>query len=270
MTMRFGWLAAVAAVLLLLPTSRLAHADDVIARFETANRVQYRLVIGALAVMNGREIRLTVPNNDEKQSKFDPKSDLLSIVKGLKTGDVVKATYALQNNMAMLSALAVYPLKPGEDLPNGFIFNESYDKKEGKFDYQMVDVKKFDQVVTMAIPNKKDPTSGDMAPDPDLLAAAGKLKPGDVVLIDSVPSTTHRQIKSIELYTEPQPGYFVKSKEEKNENGQTETSVEIEADGKTITAFVPGHLDGKKWVADTKVLGEVKHLRPKSDVTFRA
>lgn len=270
MMMRSRCSMVLAAILLALPALRAADADDVIARFEGDGRVQYHLVVGATAVIKGMGIRLTIPNSDEKQSKYDPQKALLDIVTPLKRGDYIKVTYAMQNNVAMVSALALYPMKPGEDLLNGFIFNESYDKKEGKFDYQMVDVKKFDQLYTMVIPNKKDPTSGDMAPDPDLLAAASKLKPGDVVLIDSVAGQTHRQIKSIELYTEPVPGYFLKSKEEKSENGQTETSVEIEADGKTITAFVPGHLDGKKWVADLKVLGEVKHLRPKSDVMFRA
>lgn len=270
MTMRWKWVWVIAAFALGIPLTGVVSAEDVIARFDGDGRVQYRLVVAATVMTNGRGMRLSLPNNDEKQSKYDPKTDLLAIVTSLKRGDYFKATYAVQNNTAMVSALSVYAMKPGEELLNGFVFNESYDKKEGKLNYQMVDVKKFDQVITFVIPNKKDPASGDMAPDPELLADAGKFKAGDVVLIDAIPGRPHPQIKSIELYTAPQPGYFIKSSEQKDGAGQSVTAAEIEADGKTITALVPGHLDGKKWVTDLKVLNEVKRLRPKSDVMFRA
>ena len=123
--------------------------------------------------------------------------------------------------------------------------------------------------ITFVIPNKKDATSGDLAPDPELLADAGKIKAGDVVLIDATNTHPHPTVKSIEVYTAPQPGHFVKSKEEDGEGGQKNTVAEIEADGKTINAIVPGHLDGKKWVPDTKVLGEVKRLTSNIDVMFR-
>ncbi len=272
MLARSKWLFAVTAFVLMLPLARPAAADDLVGKFITARRAQFagmpRLVVEVTSVANGRSVNLAVPNQDEKKAMFDPNPALLSIVKSLKPGDVVKATFAMQNNSAIVQTLVVYPLKPGEELPNAFVFGESYDKKEGKIDYQMIDAKRFDQAITFVIPNKKD-ASGELAPDPQMLADAGKFKSGDIVLIDAAPGRPHPTIKSIELYTAPVAGHFVKSEDHEVEAGQKTTAVELEADGKTITALVPGHLDGKKWVVDAKVLGEVKRLRPNSDVMFR-
>ncbi len=271
MAMRLSQSVMVTSLILASSLIRAADADDIYAKFVTDGRVQNRLVIAATAVLNGRGIRLSVPNKDDTKPTYEPKPELLAIIDKLKAGDVFKATYDLKNNTALVSAITPYAMKPGEELPNGFVFNESYDKREGKLDYQMVDVKKFDQVITLVIPNRKDPTSGNMAPDPELLADAATFKPGDVVLIDATKSGTHPQIKSIELYTEPVAGTFIKSSTEKDNSGKEETTVEIEgADGKTITAVVPGRMDGKKWVPDLKVEGEVKRLHPNLDVMYRA
>ena len=96
--------------------------------------------------MNGRSMNLAVPNVHDDKPNFEPKPEIATVVKALKAGDFIKVTYAMDKNTAMLQTVAAYPLKAGEELPNGFVFNETYEKKEGKIDYQMVDAKKFDQV----------------------------------------------------------------------------------------------------------------------------
>jgi hypothetical protein len=57
---------------------------------------------------------------------------------------------------------------------------------------------------------------------------------------------------------------------EQDVDGQKAPAVELERDGKSVTAVVAGKLQGKRWVPDPKVLAAAKKLKPDAEVVFRA
>src|ERR1700683_5141125 len=105
----------------------------------------------------------------------------------------------------MMKSIAAYPMQPGMELPNAYLFKEMYDHTEQTETKTLVDLKRFDDVVTFSLPTKKN-SSGAMAPDPELVAALGKLKEGQIVLAEATPGSPNPVLRSIEPYNTPQTG----------------------------------------------------------------
>lgn len=258
----------------LLLSGALASADDVVGRVKGASQGLFagkpRPILSILAAQGNKPMQVGLPLIDDANPQKGAREDMVTLVKGFKPGDYVKITYAMAGAPpgAVMSAIVPYTLKPGEEEANAFIFAQTYDRREGKQTYTMVDVRKFEQPLTLMIPNHKD-KNGDMSADPEMAATVGALKEGDVILVDAVNTQPKPSIKHIELYTAPQSGKVVKIDDPADLDGNKTASVDIDADGKTITAFVPGKIDGKKFTVDNKVMGELKKVHKDGEVTFR-
>jgi hypothetical protein len=251
-----------------------AFADTtVVARLDGAGNLQMggkpRLVV-AVDTIAGKHLQIGVENKKEDIAKADPKSELLDQIKSVAPGDIIKLTYAVDDKDKWLKLVRIepYPMQPGMELPNAYIFHEMYDHTDEQKTHTLVDVKRFDDLLTFAIPVKKD-ASGAMVADPDLVATIGKIKDGQVVLIDSSGGSPHPMIHGIEVYNAPRTG-TIKEIKPADLNGNKTTEADIEVDGSTVTVLVPGKMvDGKHWVVDSKILGLLHHFKAGATVTFR-
>ncbi len=218
--------------------------------------------------IDGAPVQVGITNKDEKGYKVDPVTDILDQIKAVAPGDMVKVIYTIESDKThMMRSIAAYPMQPGMELPNAYLFHEMYDHSENHNVLTLVDAKRFDKVTSFALPNKKDST-GAMAPDPDLTASINKLKDGQVVLINATNGVKYPVIKSIEVYNTPQSG-TLKAIKPADVDGNKTTEADIEVDGSPVTVVVPGHLEGKRWTVDGKVLSELRKFKPGAMVTFR-
>lgn len=219
--------------------------------------------------VDGKKMTFGIKNVDDQKYTANPDPDILSAVKQAGPGGIVKISYyANGSGPTMANNIEPYNLQPGEEQANGFVFQETYDHREQNADYTYVDVKRFEQLFTFMIPNMKD-ASGDMVPQPDLMAAFGKFKQGDVVLLDVMQGRPKPIVTNVEAYTAPQTGTLKGTKTAELQGNKT-TEADIDVSGTPVTAMVPGHLDGKHWTVDGKVLAELRRIRPNTPVTFRA
>jgi hypothetical protein len=108
-------------------------------------------------------------------------------------------------------------------------------------------------------------------PDPaaSIEDVASKLQFDDVVEAEVKDARPVPIILSLDRYTPPQTGKFVKLSEEEVAEGQKGSAVEIEQGTKTVKALVPGKLQNKRWVQDGKVLAAVKKLKPDAEIVYR-
>lgn len=227
-----------------------------------------RLVV-SIQTVDGKELSIGVENIDETKYNMDPKKDLLDEIKALKPGDMVKVAYDVdaKDGTSFLIHIEGYTIPPGMELPNAFIFHESYPHSEGKRDFQLVDLKRFEKLYTFAVFGTTD-TAGNFTPDPQMMAVLNKLKDGDIVLANVTPAQPYPILRNIEGYTTPKTGTLTDIKVG-DLNGNKTTEADIDVGGTAVTVYVPGRLEGKRWVVDSKILGELRRLRPKSLVLFR-
>jgi hypothetical protein len=271
---RIGFFAAGCPVLLL--ASHLFAADvTVVARFDGVRQMQFglrpRLVLSVQTVA-GQRLEIGVPNIKDDQPKLDPVKDRVDEIKAVQPGDIVKLTYSQPEekkpeNVLEMVRMLPYPMLPGMELPNAFVFHEMYDHTDAQKTQTLVDAKKFDDMITFCLALKKDAT-GSMVADPDLVAALGKIKPGQVVLIDAAGGSPHPIIHSVEVYNAPQTG-TIKAIKPAELNGNKTTEADIDVDGSPITVLVPGRLEGKRWILDTKVQSLLRRFKAGSLVVFR-
>jgi hypothetical protein len=271
------WMTAV-ALLCLFCCQRFALAKDdtSVGKLVSADTMRYRgrlRIVLTVGTVDGKVLRIGVQNNDAPHSKdesytVDPKAELLEQIKAVNPGDIVKIEYTEEDDgTQMMKTIAAYPMQPGMELPNAYLFKEMYDHTEQTGTKTLVDLKRFDDVVTFGLAKKKDAT-GAMAPDPDLVAAIGKLKEGQIVLVEATPGSPNPTLRGIEPYNAPQTGKITAIKPTEI-NGNKTTEADIDVDGSPVTVFVPGKLDGKRWILDSKVLGKLRGFRPGTNVTFR-
>ncbi len=268
-----------AAALLCLfcgPRLALAKDDAAVGKLVSADAMQYRgrmRYVLTLATVDGKALRIGVENKKAANGKDevykpDPETKSLDQIKAVSPGDIVKIAYTIEDDGTnMMKTIAPYPIQPGMELPNAYLFKEMYDHTEQTETSKWVDLKRFDDVITFSMPTKKD-ASGAMAPDPDLVAAIGKLKEGQIVLIDATSGTPNPILLSIEPYNTPQTGKITAIKPTEI-NGNKTTEADIDVDGSPVTVVVPGKLDGKRWILDSKVLRKLRSFRPGTNVTFR-
>jgi len=257
-------------------TLAIVKDDASVGRLDSASVMRYhdrmRYVL-TIDTADGKVLRVGVENNNaangkDESYKADPKTELVDQIKAVAPGDIVKIEYTTQDDGTnMMRSIAPYAMQPGMELPNAYLFKEMYDHTEQTRTQTLVDLKRFDDVVTFSLPTKKD-SSGAMAADPDLVAALGKLKEGQVVLIDATSGSPNPILRSIELYSPPQTGKITAIKPVEIDGNKT-TEADIDVDGTPVTVVVPGHLDGKRWILDEKIRSKLRGFRPGANVTFR-
>jgi len=242
----------------------VAHQED--GKFRYQGKPVMLLAVEPLS--GGRPVELVVPNRDmNKGDKIDPLPQVLDNVRPLKKGDVIKIELDDTKPKPFVTYVKPYKLKPGETDPRAFVFENSFRKEEGRSTYTAVVLSRFDEHTTYAVQQKRD-KDGDMASDAAILDLLPKLKSGEVVEAEIKDGGRTPVLTSLERYAPPQTGKFVKMAEQDVE-GQKAPAVELEREGKPLTALVAGKMQGKRWVADPKVLAAAKKLKPEAEVVFR-
>jgi hypothetical protein len=223
----------------------------------------------AVESLDGRAAELIVPNRDmNKSDRIDPLPRVLDVVRALKKGDVIRIELDDSKPRPYVVDAKPYKLKPGETDPKAYVFENSFRKEEWRSTYTAVVLSRFDEHTTYAVQQKRD-KDGDMSSDPAIIGLLPKLKTGDVVEAEVKPGGPTPVLTNLERYAMPQNGKFVKVTEQ-DVDGQKAPAVELERDGKAVTAVVAGRLQGKRWVPDPKVLAAAKKLKPDAEVVFRA
>jgi hypothetical protein len=242
----------------------LGHQDDGKHRYQG----KPVMLLGVEPLEGGRPIELVVANKDMKGDKYDPVPKVAETVRDLKRGDVIKIELDDTKPKPLVREATRYKLKPGETEPHTYVFENTFRKEEGRSSYTAVVLSRFDEQITVAVQQKRD-KDGDMASDLAILELLQKLKTDEVVEAEIKETGRIPVLTSLQRYTPPQEGKFLKLTEQDVE-GQKAPAVELERQGKPVTALVQGKMQGKRWVADAKVLGAVKRLKPDSAVVFRA
>ena len=244
----------------------LGHQDDGKYRYQG----KQVMVVALEPLGGGRPVELVVPNRDmgPKGDKFDPIPQVADVVRGLKKGDTIKIELDDTRPRPYVTSAKPYKLKTGETDPNAYVFENTFRKEDGRSTYTAVVLSRFDEHTTVAVQQKRD-NEGDMASDTAILNLLQKLKTGEVVEAEIKEGGRTPILTSLERYAPPQEGKFVKMTEQEVD-GQKAPAVELERDGKPVTVPVTGKLQGKRWVADPKVLSAAKRLKPDTEVVFRA
>ena len=242
-------------------------------------KVQYQgklVMVLAVEPLSGssRPMELIVKNHDMNKREYDPVLNTDN-VNSLQKGEAVKIELDDSKPRPMVTYLKKYDLKPGESDPRAYRFMSTYRKGEGAQSYTAVVLDKFDQSTTVALPSKKakegsSETSGAGAGGNDVEALLADLKPEELVEAEIREARPVPVLVNLERYAPPQTGKFVKLSEEEMADGQKGSAVEIEQDGKTVKALVPGKVVNKKWVSDAKVMGAARKLKAEAEVVYRA
>ena len=218
----------------------------------------------------GRQVELIVPNRDmgaRSDNKFDPVPQVADSLGGVKRGDTIKIEVEHSQPKPFVTYAKPYKLKPGEEDPRAWVFENSFRKEEGRSTYTAVVLSRFDEHKTVAVQQRRD-KDGDMVSDGALLELLQNLKAGELVEAEIRDARPVPFLTSLERYAPPQTGKFLKMTEQEVE-GQKAPAVELERDGKPVTAVVSGKLQGKRWVPDGKVVSAAKKLKPEAEVVFR-
>lgn len=221
------------------------------------------VVLALVPVMGGAPMRVLVPN---KENSDEPKPEFIEKLKSLQPdSSIVRVEVEKMYGLPQLKTLYPVEVKPGEANPNAFVFAERFDDPATRA--PMIALTKYGERLEVGIVPAKD-EKGKLAPDPRVTGELEKVKEGEVVYATLALGRTPL-LTAIYPYKDPQSGKLSKMTEQEV-SGQKAPAVEIEtADGKTLTALVPGKLvNSKKWVADPMVLREVRAIRPKTDVQF--
>jgi hypothetical protein len=222
---------------------------------------------------SSRTMELIVKNKDMNKKEYDPVINTDNVA-ALNKGDAIKIELDDSRPKPMVTYLKRYDLKPGETDPRAYRFMSSYRKGDGPQSYTAVVLGKFDESTTVAVPTKKA-KEGQAQPQgqgesgPDIEALLADLKPEELVEAEIREGRPVPTLLSLERYAAPQTGKFVKLSEEDVAEGQKGSAVEIEQDGKTVKALVPGKLQSKRWVSDPKVMGAARKLKPEAEVVYR-
>ena len=228
------------------------------------------MLLAVEPIEGGRQVELIVPNRDmgaRSDNKYDPIPQVADSLGGVKRGDTIKIEVEQNQPRPFVTYAKPYKLKPGEEDPRAWVFENTFRKEEGRSTYTAVVLSRFDEHKTVAVQQRRD-KEGDMVSDGAVLELLQSLKAGELVEAEIRDGRPVPVLTSLERYAPPQPGKFLKMSEQDVE-GQKAPAVELERDGKPVTALVVGKMQGKRWVPDAKVLSAAKRLKPDAEVVVR-
>jgi hypothetical protein len=239
---------------------------DQVMRFYASQEVNFynkKRTMALFTQLDGtRPMKTIVGGKDPK----DPDADIQTTVDKLQKGDVVKMTLAPWNGVMAINYIKKVDVKPAEENPHGFIFQEFYNAQGSGA--PIIRVTKYGESYELTIQNVKD-DKGKMVPDPALMDDVQKFKMGDAVYIEATQGRPP-VISEIFPYKDPQTGKVTKVAQTDVEGSTGKTSsVDIEtSDGKTITALVPGKVTNKRFVADAVLMRDVHQMKPGTEVQY--
>jgi hypothetical protein len=107
-----------------------------------------------------------------------------------------------------------------------------------------------------------------MVTDPDLLAAVGTFKKGDIVEAE-IKAGNPPVVQSLDRYKPAVEAKMSKMTEADVAEGVKGPAVELDQNGKPLTLLIPGKMAGQKWVPDAKLAGQAKNTRPGTAVLVK-
>lgn len=207
-------------------------------------------------------IRSIVGDKDPKNPEAT--ADLETTIGKLTKGDVVELKLSSWNGVMQIDYIKKIDVKPAEEAPHGFIFQEFYN--EQGTGNPIIRVTKFGESYELTIQNVKG-EKGAVEPDPELLDAVQKFKAGEAVYIQANPGRVPI-VTEIFPYTDPQQGKVTKVSQVEVEGGKT-AQMDIETnDGKTVTALVPGKMANKRFVPNSILANQVHSMKPGTEVQY--
>ncbi len=190
------------------------------------------------------------------------------ILADAKPGDYLTLSLQKQFNHVYVTSLVPYGLRPGENLPNIYVFVETSASTEGKTETTAVKVYKLGKFATLAIPSVRDKDSGKLVADPEMIRETGQFSKGDSVEV-ALRGGSAPAIKTINAYAAPRAAVFAKLTDADVEGGKT-PAIEVAIDGADTTILVPGKKDSKgKWISDAALASAVKRFKKDDNVTVR-
>ncbi len=233
-----------------------------IARFVSVSRLKPgqrgSLQITFLPIRSRRTITAIAPLADTKDPKSGPPKEMLELFKKLKKGDFIRTSTITNRNTTMLKGIARYPLKPGEDKPNCFIFVISEERKYRGKNRLFVILTKFEQTAELPVVNKKG--GGPQEPDPVIAETLSNLLDGDVVVVHTKKIKGVRVITSLHKYVPPLACQFVSLIEEKVD-GKRLAFIEFKTEDQTRKLRIGPAAKSRSKRPNPKFLAAIKKMK---------
>jgi hypothetical protein len=224
------------------------------------------LMIAGETAVGGKRVTLPVPNKDKY--KYSPDEGMEDRIKGLQSGEYIVIETETKDYQTWLKKLDSYKMQAGEEQPNNFVFQDTYPRKEGDKEVVIVALLKFGNYIDAVLATKRDESSKQNVTDPDMAAAVGKFKKGDVVEVEIKPGNPP-VIQSIDAFKPAEEAKMGKVVEADVAEGTKGPAVELDQNGKTVTLPIQGRMQGQKWVPDARLAGSIKGFKAGTAVVFR-
>ena len=239
-------------------------------RLVSAKRERYQgydaLVVDGVTALDGKQMRMAVPNTDMQASKYDPRSDIATVVNGAKPGDYVQVEVEKKDQQVWIRRATAFKVSPGEEQPNTYVFDESYTKGEKGQQQLAVRMSKFAKFVEVVVVQKRNDAK-QMATDEALAAKVNAFKKGDVIEAEVQGGATP-VLTGVDLYKAPEEAKFQKLVDVEVD-GQKYPAVELDQDGKSVSLPLTGKVAGKKLTPDPRVASAARALRAGTVVLFK-
>jgi hypothetical protein len=215
-----------------------------------------------------------VQNNSADSKEYDPLTNVADAVKDLKPGTLVDVTTEKQKGKNVVTAVSKTEIKPGEELPDSYVFVESKEeeaKNKGGMGAVTVTLSKYGREVTVGVPMVR--SGNDYKPDPKVDYVINRAQSGTVVEAKFRKENGRTVISEVHEFRKPERGKFKEMKE--TEFGEVKAAgFVIKADdGTDITFTLPGRestKNGQRYmIPDPQALATVQRLKPDTPVEVR-
>jgi hypothetical protein len=265
--------------------------EPVVVKFMGAQRARLGgydvMVIAGTEVLTGKQRQFGVendaPQDKNKPTTFSPKAYVADVVKGLKPGDYLKVESKLTGKDSVYWADKVETYIPAEHEEEAgvYIWDGGYKDTVEKTDVYKIELTKFAKRYVCYAPMIAGEKGKGMAPDQSIVDAAdaidkaakanqGKEREKKKFAVEATITGQGQAmfVASLDVYQPQKHAKFGKVVDA-DVAGQKGQAVELDEDGKTVTALLPGKLMNKRWVTDPQLLAEAKRLKAGVPVVFK-
>lgn len=262
------WIRWMIFGLILLSAAEVAAAGDAkIYRFVSARKLSANgrdhLVVIVQPPSGGQQIRLVIANDD--QDRYSPRKADADAVNGMQAGQLLSAQTEKKDGMIVVSSIAGWSGRPGEDTPHGYVYLTSNPSGKTPADLEVA-LTKLGEGVNLVVPGEPGP-DGTQAPNAMIAAELKQVQQGDVVWAYVVAGKTPT-LAAIAPWSEPQHGKLTRVGPA-DVDGQRGFAAEIATEAKPVTALIPLVNQGGKRVADPRLLAEARKAGNGTEVLFR-
>lgn len=223
-------------------------------------------------VFSGKTQTMFVPNSDPKGREYDPLPDVAAAVESIEEGAAVQVEAAKERGKWMISSLSRADIKPGEELPNTYVYVETDEIEDrGGNKTVVVTLTKFGREIKVKVPMWKNDEYKDAnwEPDPKIDSQLRRLQAGEVVDAIIKPGRPPELVEINRFYP-PERGKFVGLKETRYDGAVAAAFEMIATDGTTLTITLDGKMqergNTKVLVPYPKMLSAVKKIKPDTEI----